>query len=125
MAIEMREVRFAAPTAIDGYGPGGFRVGGHWVDGATFVTGEQMFPWSAQPGGPAASDLPALEPYLQGIDVVLIGMGPDQRLCSPEVQAFFDTRGIGVEPMATPAAARTFNVLMGEGRRVAAALLPV
>lgn len=125
MAIEMREVRFAAPTAIDGYGSGGFRVGGHWLDGAVFVTAEQMMPWSARPDGPQPADLTALEPYLEGLDVVLLGMGPEQRFCAPEVQQFFDSRGIGVEPMATPAAARTFNVLMGEGRRVAAALLPV
>jgi len=54
-----------------------------------------------------------------------MGLGPEQRLIPPEVQAFFDARNIGVEPMATPAAARTFNVLLGEGRRVGAALMTV
>jgi uncharacterized protein len=57
--------------------------------------------------------------------VVLLGLGPEQRMVPPDVQAFFDERNIGVEPMATPAAARTFNVLLGEGRRVGAALMVV
>ena len=57
--------------------------------------------------------------------MVLMGLGADQRMIPVEVQAFFDERNIGVEPMATPAAARTFNVLLGEGRRVGAALMVV
>jgi uncharacterized protein len=43
----------------------------------------------------------------------------------PAFIAALDGAGIGVEPMNTPAAARTYNVLLGEGRRVAACLLPV
>jgi len=125
MTIELREVHFNAPTAIDGYGPGGFRVGGHWIDGAVFVTAEQMTPWEVSTGGPSRADAEALADLLDGLDVVLLGLGPDQRMIPAEVQAFFDERNIGVEPMATPAAARTFNVLLGEGRRVGAALMVV
>jgi len=36
-----------------------------------------------------------------------------------------EAQGIGVEPMNTPAACRSYNVLLGEGRRIAAAVLPV
>ena len=125
MAIELREVHFNAPTAIDGYGPGGFRVGGHWIDGAVFVTAEQMTPWAVSEVGPVRADAEALAEWLDGLDVVLLGLGPEQRMVPPDVQTFFDERNIGVEPMATPAAARTFNVLLGEGRRVGAALMVV
>jgi len=125
MAIELREVHFNAPTAIDGYGPGGFRVGGHWNDGAVFVTPQQMIHWTVAEGGPSRAEAEAVAAHLGGLDVVLLGLGPEQRLIPPEVQAFFDERQIGVEPMATPAAARTFNVLLGEGRRVGAALMVV
>ena len=125
MAIEMNEVRFAAPTAIDGYGPGGFRVGGHWNDGAVFVAAEQMVPWAVAPDGPKPEDFAPLMTYIEGLDVVLLGLGVEQRVVDPAVHALFDARGIGLEPMATPSAARTFNVLLGEGRRVAAALIPV
>ncbi|MDO7705618.1 MAG: Mth938-like domain-containing protein, partial [Loktanella sp.] len=37
----------------------------------------------------------------------------------------FDEAGIGVEPMSSPAACRSYNVLLSEGRRIAAALIPV
>lgn len=124
MAIEMKETRFAAPTSIDGYGPGGFRIGGHWQDGAVLVTPDRMVPWQAGDGGPTLAEVEALADDLTGVEVVLLGLGASQRYLLPEVQAFFDDRAIGVEPMATPAAARTFNVLLGEGRRIAAALMP-
>lgn len=60
----------------------------------------------------------ALEPAL-----VLLGTGPRQRFPSPAVMASLLTRGIGIEVMDNAAAARTFNVLATEGRRVVAAFL--
>ena len=59
------------------------------------------------------------------IDVLLLGMGA---AIAPVPRGFRDAleaAGIGVEPMSSPAACRTYNVLLGEGRRIAAALLPV
>ena len=55
-------------------------------------------------------------------ELVLIGTGPVQRFASAEVRAAFATRRIGVEVMQLGAACRTFNVLLQEERRVAAAL---
>lgn len=60
----------------------------------------------------------ALEPAL-----VLIGTGPRQHLAPPVLMGAFLGRGIGVEAMDSAAAARTFNLLAGEGRRVVAAFL--
>ncbi|HRQ35932.1 MAG TPA: MTH938/NDUFAF3 family protein [Chiayiivirga sp.] len=60
----------------------------------------------------------ALEPT-----VVLIGTGERQRLAPPALMAAFLARGIGLEAMDSAAAARTFNLLAGEGRRVVAAFL--
>lgn len=60
----------------------------------------------------------ALEPAL-----VLIGTGARQHLASPALMGAFLKRGIGVEAMDSAAAARTFNLLAGEGRRVVAAFL--
>ena len=60
----------------------------------------------------------ALEPA-----VVLIGTGERQRLAPPALMAAFLARGIGLEAMDSAAAARTFNLLAGEGRRVVAAFL--
>jgi uncharacterized protein len=60
----------------------------------------------------------ALEP-----DVVLLGTGPHQRFPSQEVLAAFLKRGIGVEAMDNGAAARTWDILAGEGRNVVAAFI--
>jgi uncharacterized protein len=57
-------------------------------------------------------------------EVVLIGTGASQIFLAPEVMMCFYQRGVGVEVMTTDAACRTFNVLVSEGRKVVAALLP-
>lgn len=61
----------------------------------------------------------ALEP-----DVVLVGTGARQHFLAAELMMEFYARGVGAEVMSTAAACRTFNVLVAEGRNVAAALLP-
>jgi len=62
-----------------------------------------------------------LEPLLAlAPEVVLLGTGERQAFPPPEVLAACLERGIGLEAMTNAAAARTFNVLAGEGRRVVA-----
>jgi uncharacterized protein len=63
-------------------------------------------------------DLLALNP-----DVVLLGTGSRQRLPPPALFADFAARGIGLEVMDNRAACRTYNVLLGEFREVAVALI--
>tara|TARA_R110002096_G_scaffold163266_1_gene330651 strand:- start:1728 stop:2117 length:390 start_codon:yes stop_codon:yes gene_type:complete len=57
-------------------------------------------------------------------ELVLIGTGAQSQFAPRELMFAFARRGIGLEVMDTAAAARTFNVLAGEGRRVAAVLYP-
>lgn len=57
-------------------------------------------------------------------EVLLIGTGSRQQFLSPAVVVPLMQAGIGVEMMGTHAAARTYNILMAEGRRVVALLLP-
>lgn len=59
-----------------------------------------------------------------GVEVVLIGTGDRQQLLAQSVVAPLLRLGIGVEAMTTQAAARTYNILMAEGRQVIAALIP-
>lgn len=59
----------------------------------------------------------------QQIDVLLLGTGLKQRFPSAKVFAAVGQLGIGLEVMDTMAACRTFNVLVADGRRVAAALI--
>ncbi|HWT16614.1 MAG TPA: MTH938/NDUFAF3 family protein [Patescibacteria group bacterium] len=64
------------------------------------------------------------EPLLaQAPAVVILGTGPRQVFPPRDVLATFLTRRVGVEFMDNAAAARTYNVLLGEGRKVAAAFI--
>jgi uncharacterized protein len=56
-------------------------------------------------------------------EVVLLGTGARQRLPPPALYADFAARGIGLEVMDNRAACRTYNVLLGELREVAVALI--
>lgn len=56
-------------------------------------------------------------------DVVILGTGARQRFVHPRLIASLAARHIGVESMDSKAACRTYNVLMGEGRKVTLALI--
>jgi len=58
-------------------------------------------------------------------EVILIGTGNHQVFLPPSTQVHFFRHNFGFEVMTTDAACRTFNVLVGEGRHVVAALLPI
>jgi uncharacterized protein len=110
-------------NVIRGYGPGQLRIGDQVHDRSVIVTATTLVsPWRPA----AAHDLiPAdLEPLLAlAIEVVLLGTGPRQHFPDPALLRPLYERKIGVEIMDTPAACRTFNVLVAEGRPVAAALI--
>jgi uncharacterized protein len=56
-------------------------------------------------------------------DVVILGTGERQRFVHPRLIQALSSRHIGVESMDSQAACRTYNVLMGEGRKVTLALI--
>jgi len=72
----------------------------------------------AQLDAPAIERVLALQP-----EVVLLGTGARATFPPPATLAAFLRRGVGLETMDSAAAARTYNVLAGEGRRVAAIFL--
>lgn len=57
------------------------------------------------------------------LEILLLGTGPRLRFPSPRLIHAMAQRGIGLETMDTFAACRTYNILAGEGRKVAAALM--
>ncbi len=61
--------------------------------------------------------------FALGADVVLLGTGARQTFPAPRILAAAARAGVGLEVMDTPAACRTYNVLLQEERRVAAALM--
>ena len=117
--MRLTEVSYGSAQPIEGYGPGFFRVGSHVLRGASLIT-----PWDAGPWG-GMEDTAALLTLAGRIDVLLLGMGPQIAPVSRSLREAMEGAGIGVEPMNSPAACRTYNVLLGEGRRIAVALLPM
>ena len=59
-----------------------------------------------------------------GVEIILLGTGAKQRFPHPRLTQALMQKRIGLEVMDTGAACRTYNILVGEGRSVAAALLP-
>ncbi len=108
---------------IQAYAGGQFKISGKIYQGAVFVTPEQTIAWDA-PG--AFSDLgPGDFAGLSGkFDVILLGTGKTMKLLTPDLRKSLKDNGLNVDSMDTGAACRTYNVLMTEGRVVAAALFP-
>lgn len=117
--MRLTEISYGAARPVEGYGPGFFRIGGHVLRGAALIT-----PWDAGPWG-GLEDLEAPLSLQGRIDVLLLGMGAELAHPPAAFRTALETAGIGVEAMTSPAACRTYNVLLSEGRRIAAALLPV
>ena len=120
--MKMREIAYPDQRPIDGYGPGGFRLGGAWHAGSLVVSPRGTGP-IAMPLDPAGL-APVLE-LAPDVDVVLVGQGAEIAPLPAKLRAMFDEAGIGVEIMSTPSACRTYNVLLAEQRRVAAILTAI
>jgi uncharacterized protein len=117
--MRLTEITYGTAKPVEGYGPGFFRVGGHVLRGACLIT-----PWDAGPWG-GLEDTAVPLSMTGRIDVLLLGMGAEIAHAPVAFRAALEAAGIGVEVMSSPAACRTYNVLLSEGRRIAAALLPV
>lgn len=117
--MRLTEVTYGTARAIEGYGPGFFRVAGHVLRGSCLIT-----PWDAGPWG-GFDDTAAPLSLAGRIDVLFVGTGAAMTFVPAAFRSALEAEGIGVEAMASATACRTYNVLLGEGRRVAVALLPV
>lgn len=115
-----------APS-IDAYGDGGFRLAGERHDGSVLILNDEPRSWAVV----AMADLtladlaPVIEAGAAEVEFVLLGTGPRNALPPREVRDGLRAAGIGLEFMDTPAAARLYNLLTSEGRRLAAALIAV
>lgn len=115
--------RPATPHVVRGYAPGLLRIGEREIDRSVVVSARRLIDdWRPQRIDElTAADLEpvlALEP-----EVLLLGSGARQVFPPPELLARLYAARIGFEVMDTGAACRTYNVLVGEGREVAAALI--
>ncbi|MCC7320473.1 MAG: Mth938-like domain-containing protein [Rubellimicrobium sp.] len=115
--MQMNEAPRDGRLAVDGYGPGFFRIGGRVHRGAVAVLPSGVLPWGGY------GDTAPLAAAAGAVDVLLVGTGAQIAPLPEGFRAALEGAGIAVEFMASPAACRTFNVLLAEGRRVALALI--
>ena len=121
--MKLQRETTGALNAFSAYGPGYVIVGGQRFERSIVVLPERIIPdWAATTfESLAAEHLAALSGL--GSEILLLGTGARLRFPSREILAPLMEAGIGIEVMDVPAACRTFNILMAEERRVAAALL--
>jgi uncharacterized protein len=117
--MRLNEITFTDAQPIDGYGPGFFRVGGEVYPGGVLTGASGTVLWAGY------DELDRLLQLAGEVDVLFVGTGTDIAHLPDAFRTTLEEAGLGVEVMASPAAARTYNVLLSEGRRIAAALLPV
>ncbi len=117
--MRMNEVQFDDSNPVDSYGPGFFRVGGEKLDGPVLLLPSGASGWGGY------EDVAALTAVAGQVDVLLLGTGAEIAHPPPALTRAVEAAGLGLEVMASAAACRTYNVLLAEGRRIGAAMLPV
>jgi uncharacterized protein len=126
MAGEAPAPLLAGRAPISGYGGGLFRTGGVEHRGSLLILPDATLPWDVASAEALTPE--AFAPVLAlgaSAHFLLLGTGRAQVFPDPALRAVFAEAGLGLEAMDTGAACRTYNVLLGEERVFAAALIAI
>lgn len=111
---------------IDAYGNGGFRFADMSHKGSLLCLPSGITAWAPVAAGALVpADFSAVLADPSRISFLLLGTGSEHVMPPSEIRAAFAAAGIGLEPMTTGSAARTYNIMLAERRTVAAALIAV
>lgn len=118
--------RFDGQPFVDAYGDGGFRLAGQRFEGSVIVTPRGLFPWNAAEitTATAASLSPVLDASAD-FDFLIVGSGEETAFLPAALRRHLESQTIFPDVMATGPACRTYNLMLSENRRVAAALIAV
>jgi uncharacterized protein len=122
VAAEARHLPYPAP--VEAYGKGGFRFAGMSHRGSLLCLPDGIWPWPVADASQITEA--ALEPVFaraEAIDLLLIGAGHGGWIVPAALRQRLRAHAISVEVTNTGSAVSTYNILLGEGRRVAAALI--
>lgn len=124
--IQLHEAHYPSRAPIDAYGNNGFRFAGMSHIGSLMCLPSGIYGWNVK----TIEDLQVenfqkLIEEAGDIEILLIGSGADLVPINPKLRKFLRQANISADAMSTGAAVRTFNILLGEGRAVATALLAV
>lgn len=115
--MRLNEITYPDLPPIDSYGPGFFRIGGEIHQGPLLLLPQGHRDWAGW-----TETAPLLSAQ---VDVLFLGTGAETGFAPAELRAALEAADVAYECMATGPACRTYNVLLSEGRRIGAALLPV
>jgi uncharacterized protein len=124
--MEVTPVIAVGRQQIQAYREGGFTVAGTSHEGSLLVMPEQTLPWRVDTL--AAVTVESMAPITEAepaVELLILGCGREFAPAPANLREALRPYGIAIEAMATPAACRTYNVLLAEDRRVAAALIAV
>ncbi|SDU11844.1 Mth938-like domain-containing protein [Stappia sp. ES.058] len=124
--IVVRDAHFPDRAPIDAYGNGGFRFAEMSHRGSILCVPSGIYGFAATSAEELTPE--ALDKVLsdhEGISVFLVGTGAELKPLSTALKDAMRAAGISADPMSTGAAVRTYNVLLSEGRPVAAVFLAV
>jgi uncharacterized protein len=114
------------PAPIDAYGKGGFRFAGMSHRGSLLCLPQGIWPWPI--AVPHQVDATALTPVFAStgaIELFILGTGREPWVIPEVLRARFREARMVVDVMTTGPAVRTYNILLGERRRIAAGLIAV
>jgi uncharacterized protein len=122
--MDITPVAAAGRQIIERYAASGFRVSGVIYHGPVLVFPDRTVAWDTANGSDLTLD--ALVPVIEhgGVEILLLGLGRSTSAVPAALRTALRTARIVLEAMDTGAACRTYNVLVAEDRRVAAALIP-
>lgn len=113
-------------AAIDAYGNGGFRFASMSHRGSLLCLPDGMWAWTVAEARDLSPD--SLAPFLaraSDLDFVILGTGRDPWPLPDGLRQPFRDARLSLDAMTTGAAVRTYNVMVGEGRRIGAGLVAV
>lgn len=126
MSLEVSTLVAEGSKMITSYGDGVFRFGEESITGSILMFPKSVYAWDVK----TVDDITvgSFKPIIEAADTVeilLLGMGKKLTRVPMEWRHALKEHGIVIEPMDTGAACRTYNVLVSEARRVAAAMIAV
>jgi uncharacterized protein len=120
--VKLHQAGALPANSFTGYGEHYVMVNGRRHESSVVVLADQVLDWNVKSfDALSTADFSILQGL--GVEIVLLGTGARQRFPHPRLTAALARAGIGVEVMDVQAACRTYNILVAEERKVAAALL--
>ena len=124
--MQLQHIEFSGQRVIEAYGDMGFRLSSGRHEGSLLILPERVEKFNA-----TTIDEVTLESLAdvikeqENIDILILGTGARQHFPPTSIFKHFVAQRIALEAMDSGAACRTYNILVSEDRKVAAAIIAV